>query len=71
MIRIMTQREYKAETVRTSLVGDKVDAGDIEKLLNDRAREGWTLRTITATTVKGRIGPGGSEGLLVVFEREV
>lgn len=62
--------EYKTETVRTSLVGDKMDAGDIEDLLNERASEGWRLKSVTETTVRGRIGPGASEGLLLVFERE-
>jgi hypothetical protein len=63
--------EYKAETIRTSMVGDKIDSGDVEEMLNDRAREGWQLRSLTATQVKGRIGPGGTEGLLAVFERPV
>jgi hypothetical protein len=67
-----TQRfEYKVETVRTSLVGDKMDSGDLEERLNDRAGEGWQLKTLTAATVKGRLGPGGTEGLLAVFERPV
>ena len=61
--------EYKVETVRSSLMGDKMDAGGIEELLNERAAEGWQLRSVTQTTVKGRVGPGGTEGLLVVFER--
>jgi len=61
--------EYKAETIRSSLVGDKMDHGDVEELLNERAREGWQLKSLTATTVKGRMGPGGTEGLLAVFER--
>jgi hypothetical protein len=66
----MTQRfEYKVETVRSSLVGDKIDSGGVEELLNDRAREGWQLRTLTGAQVKGRIGPGATEGLLAVFER--
>ena len=66
----MAQRfEYKAETVRSSLVGDKIDAGDLEELLNERAAEGWQLKSLTATTVKGRLGPGGTEGLLAVVER--
>jgi len=68
----MTQRfEYKAETIRSSLMGDKMDEGSVEKLLNERAEEGWQLKSLTATTVKGRIGPGGTEGLLAVFERPV
>ena len=29
------------------------------------------LKTLTAADVKGRIGPGASEGLLAVFERPV
>ena len=65
----MQRFEYKAESVRSSLVGDKMDSGDVEKLLNERAREGWALKSLTATTVKGRVGPGGTEGLLAVFER--
>jgi hypothetical protein len=44
--------------------GDK-----LEKLLNDNARDGWRLRAITSVQVKGRVGPGGVEGLLVTFER--
>ena len=66
----MTQRfEYKVETVRSSLVGDKIDSGGLEEMLNDRAREGWQLKSLTAAQVKGRIGPGATEGLLAVFER--
>lgn len=62
--------EYKVETVRASLVGDKMDAGGIETVLNERAGEGWQLKSVTSTTVKGRIGPGGTDGLLLVFERQ-
>jgi len=68
----MAQRfEYKVETIRSSLVGGKIDGGDLEEKLNDRARDGWQLKTLAETTVKGRIGPGGTEGLLAVFERPV
>ena len=68
----MAQRyEYKVETVRSSMVGDKIDSGDLEDLLNERAEEGWQLKSLTETQVKGRIGPGGTEGLLAVFERPV
>jgi len=68
----MTQRfEYKVETVRSSMMGDKMDSGAIEDLLNKRAAHGWQLKTLTAAQVKGRIGPGGTEGLLAVFERPV
>ena len=46
-----------------------MDSGGVEKLLNERAQEGWQLKSLTATQVKGRVGPGGTEGLLAVFER--
>ena len=68
----MTQRfEYKVETIRSSLVGDKMDAGSVEERLNEMARQGWQLKSLTETTVKGRVGPGGTEGLMAVFERPV
>jgi hypothetical protein len=41
----------------------------LEQILNQHAREGWRLKAITSAEVKGRIGPGGVEGLLVTFER--
>jgi hypothetical protein len=44
--------------------GDK-----LERLLNEHAAQGWQLKTITSADVKGRLGPGGVEGLLVTFER--
>ncbi len=44
--------------------GDK-----LEKVLNDHARQGWQVKAITAAEVKGRIGPGGVQGVLVTFER--
>jgi hypothetical protein len=31
----------------------------------------YELRAITSVEVKGRIGPGGVEGVLVTFERPV
>jgi hypothetical protein len=44
--------EYKAETIRSKLIGDKMDGSEVEKLLNARAREGWRLRSLTETEVK-------------------
>ena len=46
-------------------------ADSLQKLLNENAAQGWRLRAITSADVKGRVGPGGVEGLLVTFEREV
>lgn len=61
---------YKVVEIREKMVGGKMSGDKLEKLLNDYAKQGWRLRTITAVDVKGRIGPGGVEGVLVTFERE-
>jgi len=63
--------EYKVEEIREGMLGGKMSGDKLEDLLNDRAREGWQLRAITSVEVKGRIGPGGVEGVLVTFERPV
>jgi hypothetical protein len=65
----MQRFEYKVVQLRESLVGGKLSAGKLEEVLNSEARAGWQLRSITSAEVKGRIGPGGVEGLLVTFER--
>ena len=61
---------YKVVEVREKMVGGKMSGSKLEDLLNEHSRQGWRLRTITSTEVKGRVGPGGVEGLLVTFERE-
>lgn len=68
----MSQRyEYLAVTIREGLIGDAIKPGKVQDALNDRAKDGWQLKTLTAADVKGRIGPGATEGLLAVFERPV
>jgi hypothetical protein len=61
--------EYKVVQLRESLMGGKMSGDKLEKALNEQAREGWQLKAITAVEVKGRVGPGGVEGVLVTFER--
>ena len=61
--------QYKVVELREGLVGGKMSGDKLEKVLNEHAREGWQLKAITSTEVKGRVGPGGVEGLLVTFER--
>jgi hypothetical protein len=61
---------YKVVEVREKMVGGKMSGDKIEKLLNQYAQQGWRLKTITSSDVKGRLGPGGVEGLLITFERE-
>ena len=65
----MAAYEYRVVEVREGLVGGKMSGDKLETLLNDNARDGWQLKAITSVEVKGRIGPGGVEGLLVTFER--
>ncbi|TNC21930.1 DUF4177 domain-containing protein [Amycolatopsis alkalitolerans] len=66
----MTERyEYKVVELREKLIGDKMSGGRLEKILNNEAAQGWRLKSITKADVKGRIGPGGVEGLLITFER--
>ncbi|WP_206786718.1 DUF4177 domain-containing protein [Amycolatopsis sp. MtRt-6] len=67
----MQRYTYKVVEVREKLVGGKMSGAKLEKLLNDHASDGWQLKAITATEVKGRVGPGGVDGLLVTFERPV
>ena len=61
--------EYKVVELREKMLGGKLSGDRLEKVLNEYAAQGWQLRAITAADVKGRIGPGGVEGLLVTFER--
>jgi Domain of unknown function (DUF4177) len=61
--------EYKVAELRERFVGGKMSGDKLEKLLNQHAAQGWQLKAITAVEVKGRVGPGGVEGVLVTFER--
>lgn len=66
----MAQRyEYKVAEIREGMIGGKMSGDKLEKVLNDQARHGWQLKSVTAVEVKGRLGPGGIEGVLVTFER--
>jgi hypothetical protein len=69
---VITQRfEYDVQTVRVTLVGDKVNDKAVYSLLNRRAREGWSVRSVVKLDVTGGAGPRGVDGLLIVFERPV
>ncbi|MDQ4116837.1 MAG: DUF4177 domain-containing protein [Actinomycetota bacterium] len=52
-------------------MGGKMSGSKLEKVLNDHAGEGWQLKAITSVEVKGRIGPGGVDGILVTMERQL
>ena len=61
--------QYEVVELRERLIGGKMSGDKLQKVLNDHAEEGWQLKAITSVEVKGRVGPGGVEGLLVTFER--
>lgn len=61
--------EYKVVEIREGLIGGKLSGKKLEKILNEHAREGWLYKSMTAVDVRGRVGPGGVDGLIVVFER--
>ena len=63
--------EYKVVELREGMIGGKMSGNKLEKVLNDHAADGWQLKALTAVEVKGRIGPGGVEGMLVTFEKPV
>ena len=66
----MAQRyEYRVVELREGLIGGKMSGDKLEDVLNEHARQGWQLKAITSVQVKGRIGPGGVEGVLVTLER--
>ncbi|MGW4484406.1 DUF4177 domain-containing protein [Amycolatopsis sp. NPDC004368] len=67
----MQRYTYKVVELREKLLGGKMSGDKLERILNDHARDGWQLKAITSADVKGRVGPGGVDGLLVTFERPV
>jgi Domain of unknown function (DUF4177) len=70
--RLMAERyEYKVLELREKLIGGKMSGDKLEQILNQHAGQGWRLKAITSAEVKGRVGPGGVEGLLVTFERVI
>lgn len=61
--------QYKVVEMREGMIGGKMSGGKLEKVLNEYGSQGWTLKAITAVEVKGRMGPGGVEGVLITFEK--
>lgn len=61
--------EYKVVELREGMVGGKMSGDKLEKVLNEHGGQGWQLKSVTAVEVKGRLGPGGVDGVLVTFER--
>ena len=62
--------QYKVVELREKMIGGKMSGDKLEELLNEHGQQGWRLKSITSAEIKGRVGPGGVEGLIVTFERE-
>ncbi|AJK70027.1 DUF4177 domain-containing protein [Corynebacterium marinum] len=62
--------EYKVVEVREGLIGGKLSGQKLENILNEHARKGWRYKSMTSVEVKGRVGPGGVDGLVIVFEKD-
>ncbi len=60
---------YKVVELREGVIGGKMLGDKLEKVLNEHGRQGVQLKSVTAVEEKGRLGPGGVEGVLVTFER--
>jgi hypothetical protein len=60
---------YKVVEIREKMLGGKMSGDKLQDVLNEQAAQGWRLKAVTSTEVKGRVGPGGVEGLVVTFER--
>lgn len=61
--------QYKVIEMREKMIGGKMSGDKLAKVLNDEAKQGWQLKAITSVEVKGRVGPGGVDGILITFER--
>ncbi len=61
--------EYRVVELREKMIGGKMSGEKLQSLLNQHAAEGWQLKALTAVEVKGRVGPGGVDGMLITFER--
>ncbi len=61
--------EYKVVELREGMLGGKMSGNRLQDVLNEHAEDGWQVRAVTAVEVKGRVGPGGVDGVLVTLER--
>jgi hypothetical protein len=61
--------QYAVVELREGILGGKMSGQKLQNVLNQYGGQGWQLKAITAVEVKGRVGPGGVEGVLVTFER--
>lgn len=63
--------EYKVVELRSKMFGGAINGDKLEKTLDEWASRGWQFKTMTSIDVEGRVGPGGVDGLVITFERQV
>jgi hypothetical protein len=68
---VQQRYEYLVISIREGLIGGAIKPAKVQDALNEHARQGWQLKSLTTADVKGRLGPGSAEGLLATFERPV
>ena len=68
---VIQRMEYRVLVLRENVIGGALSGDKLEDALNEQARQGWLLKSITHADVKGRVGPGAVEGLILTFERSV
>ncbi len=45
--------EYKVVELREGMIGGKMSGDQLEKVLNERAKQGWQLKALTSVEVQG------------------
>jgi hypothetical protein len=71
MVVMANRHEYAVVELREGMIGGKMSGDKLKSVLNQQAAQSWQLKAITSVEVKGRVGPGGVEGLLVTCELPV
>lgn len=63
--------EYRVIEIKDSLFRGKQSSAALENVLNQQAQQGWKFKSMMASDIKGRLGIGSTDGVLITFEREV
>ena len=63
-------KEYKVLSRKDKAVSGKFDSKNLEKILNDHAKNGWRLVATTSASVKGFLG-GKRDEILLILERDI
>lgn len=64
-------KEYRVLTQKDKWFSGRFDSVSLEKMLNEFARSGWTLKSITSSSREGIVLGGNKDELLIVLERDL